>query len=58
MFLINNPKFTPIMPMPAILSEGKDPLGLPDPVPQQIVVLPNDRELHMLPVFPATFLHI
>jgi hypothetical protein len=33
--------------MPAILSEGKDPLGLPDPVPQQIVVLPSDRDTHM-----------
>jgi hypothetical protein len=48
MFLVNNPKFTPIMSMPAILSEGKDPLGLPDPVHQQIVVLPNDHDTHII----------
>ena len=57
MFLNNNPKFKPTMSIPAILSEGKDPLGLPDPVPQQIVVLPNDRDAHMPIVFPVTFLH-
>jgi hypothetical protein len=56
-FLNNNPKFKPTMSIPAILSEGKDPLGLPDPVPQQIVVLPNDRGAHMPIAFPVTFLH-
>ena len=40
-FLNNNPKHKTTMPIPAILSEEKDPPGLPVPVPvpQQILVL-------------------
>ena len=58
-FLNNNPKHKAAMSIPAILSEEKDPPGLlvPVPVPQQIVVLPNDHDIHMQIVFPITFLH-
>jgi len=59
-FLHNNPKYKKTMPILAILSEENDPPGflVPVPVPQQIVVLPNDRDIHMPIVFPITFLRL
>ncbi len=58
-FLNTNPKHKTTMPIHAILSAEKDPPGLPVPVPvpQQILVLPNDHDIHMPIVFPMTFLH-
>ena len=48
-FLNNNPKHKLAMFIHAILSEEKDPPGLPVPVPvpHQILVLPNDHDIHM-----------
>ena len=59
-FLNNNPKHKMAMFIHAILSEEKDPPGLPVPVPvpHQILVLPNDHDIHMQIVFPITFLHL
>ncbi len=54
----NNPKYKKTMPILVILSEENDPPGflVPVSVPQQIVVLPNDRDIHIPIVFPITFL--